>query len=887
MISPQSLKTLCHRTVPAFLRAADGRKMIHTTKAVAQTDRWNSFDKFHETTDAIVQKYREGGAITEVDSIQTGGQIGSGRWIIQEAQDVQAATVDIISPVRKRLLDYKQNPWHVVQWTSGTPTGGTTAELVLLEDVKELDRLPGNALSGKIVLTSLNIRDIMEPLANKGAIGVITDIPVPGNPDALAWTKFGWGAVPMRSATAKLVGLVISQNQGKRLRQLYQRHGHLLLEVNVEVRRYVGSHDVVSGIVKGADNPQDEVWAIAHSGEPGAVDNASGVAVTVEIARILESLIDQGVIRRPRRTIRLLNAYECFGFFHYLETKPRLQTPLAGVCIDEVGHKAKYCNNRLEWHATIPMSAGFVDWIGYRILGRVLRSSRAGYNLSYEPFMSTADTLIGDPKYGFPCPWITTHHKAPNKAVDAYHSSADQVELLSSSGLETCAAGMAIYMYYLANLGNQEVLEIAAAETQRLQGLLRDRQRLSVEEIAYVHDAHETSMSRLQRWFWGGRKSEVVNRLEQCKTQLKEVSDAVKPVNNRRGQFGSATAAARVIPRRTAPITPSLENVKDRHLPGLVDQGLSPWALFWADGKRDLEAIKEAIACEQSGFLSPTGKNTNVDVSIENVIKFFRAHEQFSYVTISRKDCSTTKNRLLKELRKLGVGAGMDVMVHSSLASMGHVIGGADSVIDALLAAVGRSGTIVMPSFNHGAAKVYDPMVTPTTNGAIPDAFWRRSQAVRSVHPTHAVAAIGRRAEEICADHLEAGIWEQDSPIGKLIHTGGYILTIGVTHSTTTAHHVAEMSVPCQCNDPFGNEYRITREDGAVEKVLGLAWRTGTCPVSAKRLDAALDRREVQRRGQLGKAKCMLVPAYELWQVRRQHLRNVCPLCTIRPGYLE
>ena len=43
------------------------------------------------------------------------------------------------------------------------------------------------------------------------------------------------------------------------------------------------------------------------------------MALTLEVARLLETLIESGAIPRPRRTIRLLNGYECYGFFGYLE----------------------------------------------------------------------------------------------------------------------------------------------------------------------------------------------------------------------------------------------------------------------------------------------------------------------------------------------------------------------------------------------------------------------------------------------------------------------------------------------------------------------------------------------------------------------------------------
>ena len=238
----------------------------------------------------------------------------------------------------------------------------------------------------------------------------------------------------------------------------------------------------------------------------GAIDNASGVATTLEIARVIEGLIRAGKLARPKRTIRLLNAYECYGFFAYLERVRRLQTPLAGVCIDSVGSRPPVCESRLEWHATIPMSAGFVDRVGETILRAGVRQHKPGYRVHLERFMSTADTLIGDPQYGFPCPWITTHHSKSGRGFDAYHSSADVEALLSPRGLETCAASMAAYLYYLADMGSREVGELIRTETQHFLSVLHKKKRPRAE-AEYVREAHSRSVRRLARWLWGGQSA--------------------------------------------------------------------------------------------------------------------------------------------------------------------------------------------------------------------------------------------------------------------------------------------------------------------------------------------------------------------------------------------
>ena len=877
MAIAKSLQKLCRETLPLMLRKASGKELMGSVREVSATDRWNSFDRFHETTETLVRRYEVAGAHAEVESIQTGGRIGSGRWVIQEACDVRAATVDVVHPVKQRVLDWRENPWHVIQWSAGTPREGLRLRLAVIDEVTAIERLSADGLAGAIVLTKLDPRTGLKLLADKGAAGVIVDGSVRNLPDALAWTKFGWGAIPLERSSARLVGFVLSDKQGEKLRRLVRRHGELTLHVKADIRKYVGSHDVVSGVIKGAGDPQDEVWAIAHSAEPGAVDNASGVALTLEIARVVEGLIRAGKIQRPRRSIRLLNAYECYGFFAYLERVRRLQTPLAGVCIDTVGSKPEVCDGRLEWHASIPMSAGFVDRIGEAILRSGVRRHRPGYTVCPENFMSTSDTLIGDPQYGFPCPWITTHHRRDGRGFDAYHSSADVAKLLSPKGLETCAASMAAYLYYLANMGSDEAGELVLSENEYFVSALGKKKRPRVE-TEYIREAHSRSVRRLERWLWGGKRGEVHASMVEGERQVAAATKIVRAEKRPR-----QSAIARLVPRRTAALSPTAENTPEAINKKIAGAKLASWALFWADGRRDLSAIAERIACEEIDAGDGLRNASREPVAIERVHAYFAAHAELGYVELSDPSQMISRKELVAALRSLGVEAGMDLMVHSSLSAIGKVAGGAETVVDALSQAVGRRGTLMVPSFNHRAAKVYNPLTTPTTNGAIPDALWRRAEAVRSMHPTHAVAAIGPRAAHYCRGHLEAGIWAEDSPIGKLVHGGGYILALGTTHDTSTAYHVAEMSVPCGCIASFANKDQIVREDGSVEEVLGLAFRDGRCPVPTDKIDATLDRRKLQRRGKVGVAECELVRAKDLWKVRREHLQRICPSCSVKP----
>jgi aminoglycoside 3-N-acetyltransferase len=124
-----------------------------------------------------------------------------------------------------------------------------------------------------------------------------------------------------------------------------------------------------------------------------------------------------------------------------------------------------------------------------------------------------------------------------------------------------------------------------------------------------------------------------------------------------------------------------------------------------------------------------------------------------------------TRTDLVAGLREIGIETGALLQVHSSLSRLGYVEGGAETVVDALLEAVGSEGTVMVPTFNHGGADIFDPRTTPSTNGAVTEALRRRPEARRSLHPTHPYAAIGKHAEELVTGHLEVDTFSRRSPL--------------------------------------------------------------------------------------------------------------------------
>ncbi len=175
------------------------------------------------------------------------------------------------------------------------------------------------------------------------------------------------------------------------------------------------------------------------------------------------------------------------------------------------------------------------------------------------------------------------------------------------------------------------------------------------------------------------------------------------------------------------------------------------------------------------------------------------------------------KDDLVAQLAALGVQRGDGVFVHTSLAQIGHVIGGPRGLIEALIEAVGDRGLIGMPGFSHDA---YDPATLMDVrlsekqrlhvrsqvpgfdparsdvrqNGAVPEAFRSWPGVIRSHHPTSSVLLLGPDAAELAADHDPLD-WATgpETPWGRLRDRPAMkILLIGVGWNRCSALHAAE-----------------------------------------------------------------------------------------------
>lgn len=243
-----------------------------------------------------------------------------------------------------------------------------------------------------------------------------------------------------------------------------------------------------------------------------------------------------------------------------------------------------------------------------------------------------------------------------------------------------------------------------------------------------------------------------------------------------------------------------------------------------------------------------------------------------------RLNAQVTKKDIKTGLRKLGLKNGAIVGVHSSLSSLDYVDGGADAVIEALLEVVGQEGTIVMPTHSTNIVEVertpeeiamgvtwlykilpYDPKETPCSTGTIPETFRKWKGAIRSSHPTHSLAAIGPKAEEL----IEG--WH------KSLQLDAYILLIGVGLSVCTAMHLAERRIQF----PQHILKKITPPKEFLEKYPETEWEWdfGPYPDFSKMEEPCL-KHGIMKTVKVGEATLKLVKLRELIDLYVEYLKK-------------
>ena len=209
------------------------------------------------------------------------------------------------------------------------------------------------------------------------------------------------------------------------------------------------------------------VLLAAHTcnSKQSANDNASGPAACLEAGRVLQRLIEKGVLPAPKRSIRFLLMPEAAGNAAYLEqVEDKLHNIIAALCVNMVGSDPMIVGTPLKISRTPMSMSSYTNTLAEKIIRYMAKV--------YPPFwwtivprgMSGDQQWYNDPLIGIPMPHIS--HNDPY-----WHTNKDTMENISDEEMRKSSLYVAIYAYFIANAGMREAVWLAgevAADAKKM-----------------------------------------------------------------------------------------------------------------------------------------------------------------------------------------------------------------------------------------------------------------------------------------------------------------------------------------------------------------------------------------------------------------------------------
>ena len=208
--------------------------------------------------------------------------------------------------------------------------------------------------------------------------------------------------------------------------------------------------------------------------------------------------------------------------------------------------------------------------------------------------------------------------------------------------------------------------------------------------------------------------------------------------------------------------------------------------------------------------------------------------------------------------------------------SIGAVDGGAETVLDVFCEYLSKTGNIVLPSHSwetiNDEHNIFDPQKEPSCVGILTELFRKRKGVLRSLHPTHSVAIMGKDAEDFVKDeHLidtpcgRKGCW------GKLYDYDFKIMFLGCgTKCNTYIHGVEEWcDIPERLSDHY-HKFKIVMPDSSI---FDRDMKRHYCPHNDNisenydRIQPFMEKQGLAVKGKFGDAECVIETARDIYEV--------------------
>ncbi len=478
---------------------------------ITRFDRIQASEGWHTAALYIKKQLNKYGITNvEIEKFKSNGQVKYFTWTPPLGWRAKTGELWMVKPIKKRLASYEKIPTSLVK---GSQTADVTGEVIHIIDGTKPEDYKGIDVKGKFILATGYTGNVhREGVIKRGALGVVTYLDRLSRfeyPDLIQYTAL-WPRLNEKEKTT--FGFNISRMDAEIIIRYLSQGEKVILHAKVEGENYESNVEMMSAIIKGTKFPDKEIIIMGHLDhyKPGANDNASGSAGMLEVARTIKKLIDNNILPPPERTLRFLWVTEFNGTVPWLYAHPEVSKKvIAAYNFDMIGEDLFKTNSYFYFTRTPHSLPSFLNDLTENItsytasLGLTsIRGSRYPFHYRVIEYSGGSDhVLFCDGSIGVPA--LMLGHPDPY-----HHTIQDTPDKVDESELKRVCFIGATGMYYMANAGSKEAIDIANLCAARASGriasdvkkcMLRMKNNIKSEKSLYI--AYKEAMNCLKYSF--------------------------------------------------------------------------------------------------------------------------------------------------------------------------------------------------------------------------------------------------------------------------------------------------------------------------------------------------------------------------------------------------
>ena len=424
--------------------------------------------------------------------------------------DGVSASLWEVSPKTAKIADYRDLAAILAQ---GSRSAHVTAELVWVgrgtrQEIESVD------LKGKIAVTEASGSSVHNLAVPAGAVGVISYYSPRPLKDPIQIPN-----ASIRGGDNATFCINLPPRDGYALRDRLLRGEKITVKADIETTTEETEIEVPTCVIKGTDPDAGEVILSAHLFEGyvklGANDNTSGSAALIEVARTLNDLISDGLLPRPKRTIRFIWVPEFQGSMPWAaKHKDILANTLCNFNLDMVGlwlskSESVYCMHRTTMgnpHYLNDVAESYYHYMGATNRGFVATgvgrpdATKPVYSMtgSRDPFYYSINAHYGSSDHevfndwGVQVPGIIMITWPDNY----YHTSGDRPEICDPTQLHRAIVIAAASAYTIAGADENMAIKIASEVASNAEKRMSLKMRY---DLAQLNGASEEEFKDLYR----------------------------------------------------------------------------------------------------------------------------------------------------------------------------------------------------------------------------------------------------------------------------------------------------------------------------------------------------------------------------------------------------